>query len=64
MPVDPTQYGVGQSATVLGNTGNLVKTGYSFDGWNSKADGSGKAWAQGQMFRMDASNATLFATWK
>ena len=30
---------------------------------NSKADGSEKAWSQGQIFRINGSNATLFAVW-
>ena len=63
VPVDPTRYIDGQNVTVKGNTGNLARTGYLFANWNSKADGSGKAWSQGQIFRINGSNATLFAVW-
>lgn len=34
VPVDPTEYELGEFATVLGNTGNLQKTGFVFAGWN------------------------------
>jgi hypothetical protein len=44
--------------TVLGNTGNLAKTGYSFNGWNTKADGSDTACTQGQTFSMGSANVT------
>lgn len=62
VPVDPTHYTPLQLITVLGNPGNLVRTGYGFVSWNSKADGSGKAWSQGQRFILTA-DASLFATW-
>ncbi len=39
-PRDPVS-NVGDTVTVLGNTGDLVKAGYNFDGWNTQADGSG-----------------------
>jgi hypothetical protein len=40
VPTDSTQY-TGQNATVLGNTGSLARTGYTFAGWNTLADGTG-----------------------
>lgn len=42
---------------------NHVKTGYSFAGWNTKADGSGTTYAQGQTFKMGPANVTLYALW-
>lgn len=63
VPVDNTNYEQGQTVTILGNTGNLVKTGYSFTGWNTQADGSGTTYTQGQTFTMDTSNVTLYAMW-
>ena len=38
-------YTTGATVTVLGNTGTLVKTGYTFAGWNTAANGSGTAYA-------------------
>ena len=41
-PVDGSSpYNSGSTVTVLGNTGSLVKTGYTFANWNTAADGSG-----------------------
>ena len=34
VPTDSTGYGRGDSVTVLGNSGSLVKTGYTFAGWS------------------------------
>jgi uncharacterized repeat protein (TIGR02543 family) len=48
---------------VLGNTDNLVRSGYIFEGWNTQADGSGTTYAQGQTFAMGTANITLYANW-
>ena len=61
--IDTTKYEQGQTVTVLGNTGNLVKTGYSFSAWNTQANGSGTTYTQSQTFTMGAANVTLYATW-
>jgi uncharacterized repeat protein (TIGR02543 family) len=63
VPIFSTNYEQGQTVTVLGNTGNLVKTGYSFSGWNTKVDGSGTTYTQSQTFIMGAANVTLYAMW-
>ncbi len=62
-PVDMTGYEQGQSVTVLGNTGNLVKTGYSFRRWCTKADGNGDCYEPGRVFLMGEANVALFAMW-
>ena len=46
---------------VAGNTGNLVKNGYLFDDWNTKADGSGTNYAPGASYKGDS--ITLYAKW-
>ncbi len=63
IPIDSTNYEQGQTVTMLGNTGNLVKSGYTFAGWNTQADGSGTAYAQGATFAMGAANVILYARW-
>ncbi|HUY43505.1 MAG TPA: InlB B-repeat-containing protein, partial [Acidimicrobiales bacterium] len=40
----------------------LVKSGYSFVGWNTQPDGSGVAYADGAMYDF-ASPLTLYAVW-
>ena len=63
VPADPNTYTQGATVTVLGNTGNLVNTGYTFVGWNTQANGSGTTYTQGQTFAMAAASVTLYAMW-
>lgn len=56
-------YEESDTVTVLGNTGSLAKTGYTFDGWNTAANGSGTAYDPSDTFSMPASNVTLYAQW-
>jgi uncharacterized protein (TIGR02145 family)/uncharacterized repeat protein (TIGR02543 family) len=62
-PVDPTYYPLGASVTVKANVGALVRTGYTFAGWNTAANGTGASYAGGETFVMGATNATLYAKW-
>lgn len=39
------------------------RTGYSFDGWNTKADGAGKTFAAGASARVDNGSNDLYAQW-
>ncbi|MEO8347103.1 MAG: InlB B-repeat-containing protein, partial [Betaproteobacteria bacterium] len=63
VPVDSGAYATGATVTVLGNTGSLAKTGYTFGGWNTTADGSGASYAGGATFAMGSANVTLYAKW-
>ena len=64
VPTDGSSpYNYGATVTVLGNTGSLVKTGYSFAGWNTAADGKGTAYAAAGSFAIGAANVTLYAQW-
>ncbi len=63
VPIDPTNYMEGFRVTVLGNSGNLMNPGFSFDGWNTQADGKGISYTQGQTFVMGSSHVVLYATW-
>ena len=62
VPTDAIAYKLGQTATVLGNTGNLERTGYTFMGWNTEADGSGITYTAGATFTI-SDNTTLYAKW-
>ncbi len=44
-------------------TNTFTRTGYTFTGWNTVADGSGTAYADGANFTWPASNTTLYAQW-
>ena len=64
VPTDPSSpYASGATVTVLGNTGSLARTNYSFTGWNTAANGSGASYAAGGTFTI-TSNTTLFAQWQ
>lgn len=63
-PVDNTTYQAGSVVAVLGNTGDLVRTGYSFGGWNTAADGSGVHLSGGSSYTIGTSDVTLHAVWE
>jgi uncharacterized delta-60 repeat protein/uncharacterized repeat protein (TIGR02543 family) len=66
-PTDAVAHTNGATVTVLGNTGSLVKTGFSFDGWCTTqptpgATCSGTARAATSTFTI-SSDITLYAVW-
>jgi len=62
-PGDVNAYVAGATVTALGNNGNLVKTGLTFLGWNTAANGGGASYAVGTTFAIGSGNTTLFAIW-
>jgi hypothetical protein len=48
--------------TVLANTGNLSRTGYTFAGWNTAAGGSGTSYEAGNVFTIN-SDIILYTQW-
>ncbi|MGD9562114.1 MAG: PxKF domain-containing protein [Pyrinomonadaceae bacterium] len=61
-PIDANSpYNPGEWVGVLG-PGTLTKTGFSFGGWNTAANGSGTQYNPGQSFAINA-NTTLYAEW-
>lgn len=64
VPVDGSSpYNYNSTVTVLGNSGNLAKTGYTFAGWNTVANGTGTSQAAASTFTLGATNVTLYAQW-
>ena len=63
VPTDSGTYVQGATVTALGNTGSLTKTGYTFAGWNTQADGKGTNYSAGATFTMGDANVTLYANW-
>lgn len=57
-------YSDGVAVTVLGNTGYLTRTGYTFDGWNTESDGAGTDYSEGESLTINSSDVTLYAKWK
>ncbi len=63
VPIDVSSpYAPNSTVTVLGNSGTLVKTGYSFVNWNTASNGSGAAYNPGDTFAITAP-VTLHAQW-
>jgi hypothetical protein len=54
-------YAVGSTVTTLG-LGTIARTGFSFTGWNTAANGSGTSYATNVTFTIN-NNTTLFAQW-
>ncbi|MCL1837178.1 MAG: InlB B-repeat-containing protein [Treponema sp.] len=50
------------SSVILPGQGGLNKTGYSFNGWNTEADGSGTSYTAGSSY-MPTGDITLYARW-
>jgi Listeria/Bacterioides repeat len=63
VPINAIEYASKNTATVLGNTGLLNKTGYTFIGWNTKPDGSGIKYSAGSTFQIGKDDITLYAMW-
>jgi hypothetical protein len=49
--------------TIDPNTGNLVRAGFSFLGWNTEPDGSGTSYSAGETPALPA-GTTLYAAWE
>jgi uncharacterized repeat protein (TIGR02543 family) len=51
------------SITISGNTGSLVKTGFTFSGWNTQANGTGTPYTVGAIYNGSSGNLILYANW-
>ena len=58
-----SSYSPGATATAATNSGSLVRTGYTFGGWNTQADGGGTTYAVSATFTMPSNDVTLYANW-
>lgn len=64
-PVDPNSpHPKNSSVNVLTNSGSLEKTGYTFEGWNTRADGLGTSYPTSGSFTIAERSVTLYAKWK
>jgi uncharacterized repeat protein (TIGR02543 family) len=52
--------GTPTSVTISGNTGSLVKTGFTFKGWNTQADGLGTNYGPNTPAPLDPTNITTY----
>ncbi|MGA1436531.1 MAG: beta strand repeat-containing protein, partial [Ilumatobacteraceae bacterium] len=63
VPTDSTKYADEATVTVASNSGNLVKAGFTFSGWNTADDGSGTSYAAGSGTFTISADTTLYAEW-
>jgi hypothetical protein len=61
-PIDETSYYADSRIVLRNNSGKLERKGYSFGGWNTKPNGSGKTYAAGSTVSFSATT-TLFPLW-
>ena len=65
VPTDASTYAYNANITVAGNTGSLYKTGFVFNGWNTRSDGTGTHYDAGATIKMPAKSTglVLYAEW-
>ncbi len=63
VPNDAYEYAQDDEVTVVGNTGNLTRSGSSFSGWNTQTDGSGTSYEAGDQFTIATQDVDLYAVW-
>lgn len=65
VPTDDNTYAYNANITVAGNTGSLYKTGFVFNGWNTRSDGTGTHYEAGATMKMPSKSTgvTLYAEW-
>lgn len=61
-PGDGPQPG-GAPVVLPGNTGEFKRDGYMFTGWNTRADGKGVKYIEGDTFTMFDADTVLYANW-
>lgn len=62
-PLDDKMYASGEKAVVLGPA-SLAKSGYEFDGWNTRADGTGISYKPADTIIITGGNILLYGQWK
>lgn len=64
VPIDNNGYIENETVYLMHNSGNLTRSGHTFRGWNTKADGSGTFYNEGDPYIMPANNVTFYAEWQ
>ena len=63
VPTDSEAYEKNETVTVKSNSGSLVRTGYTYGGWNTKDDGMGNNYTAGTGTFNITTNTILYAKW-
>ncbi len=62
-PSTVNSYEEGSSVTALGNAGSMIKSGWTFNGWNTQTNGNGTPYQIGSQITVQTQNITLYAQW-
>ena len=60
---DSSIYWYGDTATISGNSGTLVRSGYSFAGWGISSSNTGTLYRSGDSYTVGANHIELWARW-
>jgi uncharacterized repeat protein (TIGR02543 family) len=63
VPVDSSSYTISTSVNVRGNSGNLVRTGYTFAGWADNAQRTGRFYLSGDTYTVQTNDLSFYAAW-
>lgn len=63
VPTDLADYIIGDSVVVKANSGLLARTGYTFAGWVTNADGTGTAKNAGETITVATADIELYPKW-
>ncbi|GEM_PF-2965145 len=63
VPVDSHPYGPNVTVSVYGNSGDLIREGYTFVGWSKDVNGAGLLYTAGDTFTIGTDHVTLYAQW-
>lgn len=63
VPIDDNEYAYNAEAIVLGNTGKLIRSGYTFNGWSAKIDGKTEVYQEGDAVPM-VQDVVFHASWQ
>jgi len=63
VPLNSSTYTMGSSVPIAGNTGTLVRTGYSFIGWGLSSTDTVNLYVSGNTFTAGTNNIAFWARW-
>jgi uncharacterized repeat protein (TIGR02543 family) len=63
VPTDATNYNIGQLVSIKSNSGSLARTGYTFAGWVTSADGTGTGVNSGETIQVGSQSINLYPKW-
>lgn len=63
VPEDTVHYHFGEMVHIKGNSGNLLRTGYTFTVWNTAPNGTGTDYRENDSLEINGEDIILYAQW-